>query len=303
MRRVVLTFVVLAGAALAAAAPSAQQPAAQEPPAPVFRASTASVTVDVSVRQNGRPVIDLGPGDFELHDSELVQQVTEVTRETLPIDVTCIIDLSGSVQGPVLNALTRAVASVGQRLRPTDRASILTFNHQIRQIRALSAGGWSADLSIGTPSGLTSLFDAVTASLIVSPEVGRRRMAIVFTDGLDTTSFLDGSNMIDIARRSSTSVFTVALSEGTLRNPQQPAHEALFAALADTTGGALDVLQRDEDVSGTFATAFDEFRTSYVVHYTYDGPARAGWHPVSVRVTRPGEFEVRARQGYFSAGN
>lgn len=275
--------------------------AQQAPPAPVFRASTASVSVDVSVRQNGRPVTDLAPGDFEVLDAGVAQQVTEVVRETLPIDVTCIIDLSGSVQGPVLEALTRAVTSVGERLRPTDRATVLTFNHQIRQVRPLAAGGWS-NLSIGTPSGLTSLFDAVTLSLISSPEVGRRRMVIVFTDGLDTTSFLDGAGMIEIARRSSSSVFIVALSEGTVRRPEPPAHEALFAALADTTGGALETLQRDEDISGTFAQAFDDFRTSYVLNYTYEGPPRAGWHPLDVQVRRADAYEVRARQGYFSTG-
>ncbi len=275
--------------------------AQQAPPSPVFRASTASISVDVSVRQNGRPVTDLAPDDFELLDAGVAQQVTEVVRETLPIDVTCIIDLSGSVQGPVLEALTRAVTSIGERLRPTDRATVLTFNHQIRQVRPLAAGGWS-NLSIGTPSGLTSLFDAVTLSLISSPEVGRRRMVIVFTDGLDTTSFLDGAGMIEIARRSSSSVFIVALSEGTVRRPEPPAHEALFATLADTTGGALETLQRDEDISGTFAQAFDDFRTSYVLNYTYEGPPRAGWHPLDVQVRRAGTYEVRARQGYFSAG-
>lgn len=288
----------IAPCVIALAVASASSPAAGQ--APVFRAATSSVTVDVSVRQNGRPVGDLGPADFEIHDSDLPQTVESVVRETQPIDVTCIVDLSGSVQGPLLDALVRAVNAVGQRVRPTDRASVVTFNHQLRQVRPLSDGGW-ASLPLGAPSGLTSLFDAVTVALIASPEVGRRRMAIVFTDGLDTTSFLDGADMIEIARRSSTSVFTVALSDGTVRAPRRAAHEELFGALATTTGGTLEVLQRDEDVSGTFAQAFEEFRTSYVLNYTYEGPARAGWHPLRVRVTRPGQFEVRARQGYFSA--
>jgi hypothetical protein len=291
-RRAVLTGLVLLTTAAAVA--TAQQA--------VFRTSTASVTVDVSVRQNGRPVTDLGPADFEVRDAGLTQRIVEVTRETLPIDVTCIVDLSGSVQGPVLDSLRRSINAIGQRLRPTDRASVITFNQQIRQVRPLQPGGWPDGLALGTPSSLTSLFDAVTVALIASPEIGRRRMAIVFTDGLDISSFLDGAGMIEIARRSGTAVFTVALAEGTVRSPRRPAHEDLFTTLSTTTGGVLDVLQRDEDLSGAFAQAFEEFRTSYVLSYAYDGPAVTGWHPIEVRITRPGRFDVRARQGYFSAG-
>jgi hypothetical protein len=254
----------------------------------------------VSVRQNGRPLTNLVPDDFVLTDAGITQRVTEITRETLPIDVVCIVDLSGSVRGPVLDALSRSINTIGQRLRPSDRASVITFNQQIRQVRSLQPGGWPEGLTLGAPSSLTSLFDAVSVSLIAPPEVGRRRMAIIFTDGLDISSFLDGAGLLEIARRSGTSVFTVALSEGTVREPRRPAHEGLFAALARTTGGVLDVLQRDEDLSGSFAQAFDEFRTSYVLSYTYDGPALAGWHPIEVRVNRPGRIEVRARQGYFS---
>lgn len=277
-----------------AAAPTARQV--------VFRASTASVTVDVSVRQNGRPVTDLTPADLVVRDSGVPQTITDLSRETLPIDVTCIVDLSGSVQGPVLDALTRAIDAIGQQLRPTDRASIVTFNQQIRQVRALETGGWPDGLSLGTPSALTSLFDAITVSLIAAPELGRRRMAIIFTDGLDTSSFLDGADILEVARRSGAAIFTVALTEGTLRSPERPAHEPLFTALADATGGVLDVLQRDEDLSGAFAEAFEEFRTSYVLSFIYDGPLRGGWHPLEVEVTRPGRYEVRARQGYFSGG-
>jgi hypothetical protein len=60
------------------------------------------------------------------------------------------------------------------------------------------------------------------------------------------------------------------------------------------------VLQRDQDLSESFTQAFDEFRTSYVLRYTYEGPARPGWHELAVRVTRRGMYDVRARQGYFA---
>ena len=172
-----------------------------------FRVTTDTITVDVSVIVDGRPVTDLTVDDFVLTDSGRPQKITSLSRETLPIDVTCIIDLSASVQGPLLDALTRAVDAIGSGLGPSDRARVVSFNQQIRQVRPLEAG-WPADLSLGTPGSLTSLFDAVTVALIAPAEIGRRRMAIVFTDGLDTTSFLDGSQLLEIARRSNMAVFT-----------------------------------------------------------------------------------------------
>lgn len=266
----------------------------------VFRSIVDSVMVDVSVRQGGRPVSNLVAADFEVRDDGLVQEITSVSRETLPIDVTFIVDLSASVQGAVLAALNRSIAQVGQRLGANDRAAVVTFNHQITQVRVLETGGWPSGLALGTPAGLTSLFDAMTVSLIVPPEIGRRRMAIVFTDGLDTTSFVEGTGVVEIARRAATSVFTVALTDGSVRNPERPPHESLFRTLAETTGGAVAVLQRDEDLSRSFEQVFDDFRTSYVLQYSYGGPVKPGWHELAVRVVKAGNFDVRARRGYFS---
>jgi Ca-activated chloride channel family protein len=193
------------------------------------------------------------------------------------------------------------VNNIGLRLRDSDRASVVTFNQHIRQVRPLLPGGWPEGLALGPPSAATSLFDAVTVALIAPPEVGRRRLAIVFTDGLDSSSFVDATTLVDVARRSDSAVFTVALAEGTVRRPAKPTHEALFRALAEATGGALDVLQRDEDLSRSFIDAFESFRSSYVLRYVYSGPSISGWHPIEVRVRRPGTFDVRTRQGYFSA--
>jgi Ca-activated chloride channel family protein len=267
----------------------------------VFRAGVDFVLVDVSVRLQGEPVTDLTARDFRLYDAGVEQTLEDVSRETLPIDVLFVVDLSGSVDGPLLDSLSRAVAGVETRLRPDDRATIVTFNHRIRELDAVSVEGLAASLALGTPSGQTSLVDAMTVALIRPTQTGRRRMAIVFTDGLDTTSFLDGASLVDVARRAETAVFTVALSPGTERRRVTPPHRQLFETLAQSTGGAYTVLQRNQDLGPSFVQAFDEFRTSYVLRYAYQGPARPGWHPLSVQVTRRGPYDIRARQGYFSA--
>jgi Ca-activated chloride channel family protein len=290
-------------AALLGAAVTVPLPAAQT----AFRSGVDFVIVDVSVRLGGEPVTDLSTADFQLHDGGIEQTLDEVSRETLPIDVLFVIDLSGSVEGPLLESLTRAVGAVQDRLRPTDRISVVTFNHRIREIDAVSVGALAAPLRLGVPMGQTSLIDAMVVGLIRAPEAGRRRMAIVFTDGLDTTSFLDGATLLEVARRAETAVFTVALTYGTTQPEPRPPHQPLLESLAELTGGTFAVLQHNQDLGdlgASFVQAFDEFRTSYVLSYAYQGPARDGWHPLSVRVRRPsprGTYEVRARQGYFAA--
>ena len=56
---------------------------------------------------------------------------------------------------------------------------------------------------------------------------------------------------------------------------------------------------RNQDLGPAFVRALNDFRTSYVLRYAIQGQAKAGWHELQVRVTRPGEYEVRARKGYF----
>lgn len=266
----------------------------------VFRSGVTSVSVDVSVQQRGREVIDLAADEFELLDNGLPQRVGEISREVLPIDITFVVDMSGSVGGPLQEAMRRAITAVAERLREIDRTAVIEFNHQVREIRALSANTGPISLALGVPAGRTSMFDALTVSLVAAAEPNRRRMVILFTDGRDDSSFTDADAVVELATRSQMAVFTVAVADGTARRPGRAAQEAVFAALADATGGTTVVMQQDQDLAASFVRAFDGFRTSYVLRYAYDGPPQGGWHAIAVRVKRPGAFEVRARPGYFA---
>lgn len=273
---------------------------AAQTPATTFRAGVDFVLVDVSVRQRGRAVEDLRLGDFVVTDGGIEQRLADVSREVLPVDVTLVVDWSGSVAGSMLTSLTRAMRAVRARLGPDDGASLVTFNHRIRELAAVPR-----DISVealGRPTGLTSLLDALSVSLIRAREPGRRAMTILFTDGIDTTSFLDESALLDVARRTDAAVFIIALSQTPGARRDNLPYNELFETLAETTGGAFVLVRADEDLGRSFVAAFDEFRESYVLRYAYQGPDRPGWHPLNVRVTRRGSFDVRARPGYFRAG-
>jgi hypothetical protein len=51
----------------------------------------------------------------------------------------------------------------------------------------------------------------------------------------------------------------------------------------------------------TFAQILDEFRQSYVLRYSPQGVASAGWHTVIVSVPAQPALAIKARSGYFGA--
>lgn len=267
---------------------------------PTFQLATSSITVDASVTRDGTPVTGLTARDFRLTDRGVVQTITDVSREQFPVDVTFVADLVGSVEGPWLNGFRRAFEGMRRSLRDGDRGRLVLFDPRIREVTGIEyarvdiqAPKWPSD------GGASSLLDALAVSLVRDANPEYRRMAIVMTEGQDGGSFLDEPELFDVAARTDTAVFFVAVTDGTSRVPQRPTNERMLQALANATGGAVTVVQRDADLGASFIRELEEFRTSYVLRYSPTGVPAGGWHDVDVRVNRQGRYDVRARKGYF----
>ncbi len=63
--------------------------------------------------------------------------------------------------------------------------------------------------------------------------------------------------------------------------------------VVDRTGGATHNI-----ANATFKDVLDDFRSSYVLHYTPAGVAPGGWHDIVVKIPRHGSYTIRARKGY-----
>jgi hypothetical protein len=92
-----------------------------------FTSGTAAVRVDVLVTAGNRPVMGLKASDFELRDNGVLQQIRDVSQETLPLNLFCVLDVSGSVDGQPLIRLKEATSALFGTLRDRDRAALLTF--------------------------------------------------------------------------------------------------------------------------------------------------------------------------------
>jgi VWFA-related protein len=266
---------------------------------PVFRGGTDLVSVPVSVRTVEKAVAGLKASDFELKDNGVVQAIESFAVETLPIDVTLLLDLSRSVDGQRLDRLKYSVGETALLLDADDRHRLIAVQHELHEVFPFQPGGSKPNVESLKAFGGTALYDGLAAAMMRAAEPGRRQLIVAYTDGQDTISILPIDTVREVAAFADAVVQIVV---PTIRGPRSTSMAsvpgaALLSDLATRTGGQLFWMDIAAPIGDAFKNAIDDFRTSYVLRYTPKGVTRAGWHDLSVRVTS-GTYEVRARKGY-----
>jgi VWFA-related protein len=284
MRRGRLAGVTLAALLLATAIARTQDV--------TFSSRVEAVRVDVLVTDNGQPVRGLGPADFEIRDNGVVQQIDLVSFEQIPLNVVLALDMSDSVAGDRLERLRSAGGAILGGLQKDDQAALVTFSHAVRLGAKLSGDVAQVReaLARAKGEGKTSLIDGVFAGIEIGESDAGRALLIVFSDGLDTASWLPAEKVLDAAKRSDAVAYAVAV--------RSPAKQDFLRDLASLTGGRLFEVEKTEKLDAVFVGILQEFRQRYLVSYTPRGIAREGWHKLDVRVKRGGT--VKARPGYQS---
>ncbi len=259
---------------------------------PTFSAAIELVRVDVLVTKDGRPVRGLRASDFELTDNGVGQQVDLAGLEPLPVNVVLALDVSESVAGERLAHLRAAGIAALEALRKDDRAALITFSDLVRV-----ESGLTGDLATVQSAlerlrvrGGTALVDAAYAGLVFGESETGRALLIVFTDGVDTSSWLAPDAVLDAARW--TDVVVYAVSAGTGQEPR------FLRELGRTTGGDSLHVESTKDLPEVFHSVLEEFRQRYTLSYSPRGVGRQGWHRIVVRVRRQG-VTVKARSGYY----
>lgn len=261
--------------------------------APSFSARVEAVRVDVLVTENGQPVLGLGPSDFEVFDNGVPQKVDLVSFEQIPLNVVLALDMSGSVDGERLDHLRTASVALLAALKPEDHAGLVTFSHLVTLGSGLTDDLGSIRLALARAGGVgeTALIDGAYAAMAVGESDVGRSLVIVFSDGVDTSSWLSADAVLDIAKRSDVVVYAVAT--------QSRVKPEFLRDLTSLTGGRLFEVDKTANLPSIFFRVLQEFRQRYLVSYTPDGVEAKGWHRLDVRV-KARRATVQARPGYLS---
>ena len=283
---------------------------AQDRQRPSFRAGVDMVSLNVTVTDpSNRYVTDLDQGDFNVFEDGVRQDLTFFNKRQLPIALSLLLDSSASMEDKIDMLQTAAVNFV-HRLRPVDVAQIIDFDSRVEVRQNFTSNKEALEAAIRQISagGSTSLHNAIYISLkelkkirAQSDEDVRRQALIVFSDGEDTSSLVSFDELLDVAKRSETAIYTIAL-----RSPE-PSHskgfrEAEFTMrqLAQETGGRPFFPNRIEDLNGVYGQIADELSSQYTIGYTSKNPLRNGaWRPLVVQVARP-NMVPRTKKGYYA---
>jgi VWFA-related protein len=266
---------------------------AQQPPPPqTFSSTVEAVRVDVLVTEGGRPVTGLQAQDFELLDNGIPQQVDLVSFDEVPLNLVLVFDMSDSVVGERLEHLRQAAGHLLGGLTSQDEAALVVFNDGVAQGANLTRDldRVRLDLLRREGRGDTALVDAIFGGLMMAESNIGRALMIVFSDGVDTASFLTADAVLDTAKRSDVVVYAAVAGA--------PSRIPLLRDLADVTGGAFHDAGTSANLGAVFERILAEFRQRYLVGYSPRGVPRDGWHRLEVRV-KGKRLQVKARPGYF----
>jgi VWFA-related protein len=284
-------------------------PARQGDQRPAFRAGVEIVSLNVTVTDSANHYItDLEETDFLVFEDGVKQDLSFFTRRQQPIALSLLLDSSASMEDK-LPMLQTAATSFVKRLKSNDIAQVIDFDSKVEIKQAFTGNQEELEQAISRTAagGSTSLHNAIYIALkelrkirAVSEEDVRRQALIVFSDGEDTSSLIAFDEVLDLAKRSETGVYTIALRGTDSQSKGFREAEFVMRQLAQETGGRSFFPARIDDLAGVYAQIADELASQYTLGYTPKNGRRDGaWRRIVVQTNRP-NVTPRTKRGYYA---
>lgn len=285
-------------------------------PQTVFRSSSDVVIVSANVKRGGTPLRGLRATDFALMDNGVAQDVELIAADAVPLDLTLV--LTGdppdrAVAGEFRRSLE--IASVARRLLgPSDRLRVVSACADVRGGFVASDAQLPPLLGGRETLGGVALTDALFFAMALPVPPTRRHVVVAFTDGWDTWSILDTETLVPIVENSD-ALLSAAIWNGpqsgltsgggikvtgfnpSVQRQRERSFRTLESAVAASGGSVLNI--GDSNATKSLELLLQDFRESYILHYSPRGVSAPGWHTIVVSLRQPAGAVVKARKGYF----
>ncbi|MEE9179541.1 MAG: VWA domain-containing protein [Vicinamibacteria bacterium] len=278
-----------------------------------FGVEVRTVYADVFVTYQGKPIVGLTAEDFELLDNGVPQDVELMDTDAMGLSTMLVVDTSDSVLGEKLDHLKAAAHAFVEGLAANDEVGLLTFSRGMRLRRELGSDLGALHRTLDEPmeQGRTSLHDALYTGLKLAEARAGRPLVLLFTDGLDNTSWLTDSELLEVARESEAVIhvvgvrprFSIALrtSGRSILGMAELGASDFLQSIARETGGRVWYCDSGADLKDIYLRILAEVKSRYLLSYQPQSVSSEGWHTLEVRLKGDWGSEIRARPGYLAS--
>jgi Ca-activated chloride channel homolog len=256
------------------------------------------------VDPKGFAVMGLTLADFELRVDGQVRPISDMTRTETSVRLAMLFDNSGSLDLSREFEKHAAMHFFRTVMRPADEAAIYSVESDSYLAQPLTSDVGLLQRTIesfGKPEGSTSLFDAIIdAAAYLRPYTGRRVLVIV-SDGVETTSRNDFETTMQRVLADDCQIFIVQTGLYDGANLRALAAERRMEQLSGQTGGAVYLPKTTGELDLAFEQIAADLAQQYVLSYYPGNEHRDGsFHLIDLRIRTRQDVRVRARKGYYS---
>jgi len=274
-----------------------------------FRAAIDIVSLNVTAMDaTNHYVVDLDQKNFSVFEDGAKQDLSFFTRKAQPIALSLLLDSSASMEDK-LPTLQIAASNFVHRLKPNDLAQVVDFDSRVEIRQGFTSNQQELDSAIQQTQagGSTSLYNAVYIALkelaktkAAGEEDVRRQALVLFSDGEDTSSLISFDEVLELAKRSETAIFTIALRGADTQSKGFHEAEFVMRQLAQETGGRAFFPAKIDDLNGVYAEIADELASQYTLGYSSKNGKRDGaFRRIVVQVDRA-NVSTRTKRGYYA---
>jgi Ca-activated chloride channel family protein len=260
------------------------------------------VVFNVSVTDSkGRQVAGLKASDFRVLEKGRLQEIKSFSTNDVPASIGLIIDNSGSMMNKRDDVINAALVFLGAS-HPQDEMFAVNFNEKVYLGLPPSIPFTSerdqmrSALMKNAPLGLTALYDALAMGIEhLNGGTRDRKALVVLSDGGDNASRRSLNEVLEIAKRSNATIYTIGIYDETNldRNPR------VLRRISDLTGGKAYFPGSLKDMERVWRDIAGAIRGQYTLGYHSNNPGRDGLFR-KVEITAGGrDRRVTTREGYF----
>jgi len=302
-----MIFILLLG--WAAFAPNAQE-------VPTFRADVSVVRVDAQVVEKERVVEGLESGDFLVYDEGLPQKIEYFGRESEPLDLLLLLDVSGSMRRHV-EELSRVAQGALRQLRMDDRVAVMVFSREA-VLREEFTGDVSRvtarlreivrDKSVSSWTAINPSILSAAGHMRTQPARGRRTI-LVLTDNSGLNYQSPDDAVIRALWEADCVLNAIVVGGGERPEKPRPGVELnpdftppdVFHLAEESGGEAMKARRAGE----AFRQMMERLRTRYSLHYRAPEAAPGSLREIRVELSpdaakRYPRAVIRARRGYHA---